>query len=48
LKRPTFSRKIAIILVHSQTNQIEDLLPFVDAILNALKTITRGQIVAVP
>ena len=42
------SRKLSIIVVCSQTNQIEDLLPFVDAILNALKTITPGQIVAVP
>jgi len=41
-------RKLSIIVVRSQTNQIEDLLPFVDAILNALKTITPGQIVAVP
>ena len=41
-------RKLSIILVRSQTNQIEDLLPFVDAILNALKTITSGQIVTIP
>lgn len=41
-------RKLSIILVRSKTNQIEDLLPFVDAILNALKTITPGQIVALP
>src|ERR1700680_405319 len=41
------SPKLSIILVHSRTNQIEDLLPFVDAILNALKTITAGEIVAV-
>ena len=41
-------RKLSIILVRSETNQIKDLLPFVDAILNALKTITPGQIVAVP
>ena len=41
-------RKLSIILVRSQTNQIEDLLPFVDAILNALKTIRPGQIVAIP
>ena len=41
-------RKLSIILIHSQTNQIEDLLPFVDAILDALRTIQPGQIVAVP
>ena len=42
------SRKLSIILVGSRTNQIEDLLPFVDAILKALKTIAPGQIVAIP
>ncbi len=42
------SRKLSIILVRSRTNQIEDLLPFVNAILNALKTITPGQIVPIP
>jgi predicted nuclease of predicted toxin-antitoxin system len=41
-------RKLSIIVVHSQTNQIEDLLPFVDAILNALTTIAPGQIVTIP
>lgn len=41
-------RKLSIILVRSQTNQVKDLLPFIDVILNALKTITPGQIVAVP
>jgi hypothetical protein len=35
-------------LIHSRTNQIEDLLPFVDAILNELKTIKPGQIVSIP
>jgi hypothetical protein len=37
-------RKLSIILVRSRTNQIEDLLPLVGAILNALKTIAPGQI----
>jgi hypothetical protein len=41
-------RKLSIILVYSRTNQIEDLLPFVSAIGNALKTITPGQIVHIP
>lgn len=39
--------KLSIILVRSKTNQIEDLLPFVDAILNALAIITPGQIVLI-
>ena len=40
-------RKLAI-LVRSPTNQIEDLRPLVDAILNALTTLLPGQIVAIP
>jgi predicted nuclease of predicted toxin-antitoxin system len=41
-------RKLSIILVRSRTNQIEDLLPLVGAILNALNTITPGQVLIVP
>jgi predicted nuclease of predicted toxin-antitoxin system len=41
-------RKLSIILVRARTNQLEDLLPFVDAILKALNAITLGQIVWVP
>ena len=40
--------KLSIILVRSRTNQIEDLLPLVDAILTALEMIQPGQIVAIP
>jgi len=40
--------KLSIILVRSRTNQIEDLLPLVDAILQALETIQPGQIVVIP
>jgi predicted nuclease of predicted toxin-antitoxin system len=40
-------RKLSIILVRSRTNQVEDLLPLVGAILNALKTIAPGQVVTV-
>ena len=40
-------RKLSIILIRSRTNQIEDLLPFVDAILNALETMTPGEIVPI-
>ena len=36
-------RKLSIILVHSRTNQMEDLLPLVDAILRVLETIQPGQ-----
>jgi uncharacterized protein (DUF433 family) len=39
------SQKISIIVIRSKTNQIEDLLPFVHPILNALRTITPRQIV---
>jgi predicted nuclease of predicted toxin-antitoxin system len=40
-------RRLSIITIRSKTNQIEDLLPFVDAILDALKTIMPGQIVPI-
>ncbi len=40
-------RKLSIVLVRSRTNQLEDLLPLVDAILNALNTIKCGQIVPI-
>jgi predicted nuclease of predicted toxin-antitoxin system len=40
-------RKLSIIQIRSKTNQIEDLLPLVDAILNTLKTIWPGQIVPI-
>jgi len=41
-------RKLSIILVCSRTNQIEDLLPLVEAILQALETIQPGQTIAIP
>jgi hypothetical protein len=31
-------RKLSIIPIRARTNQLEDLLPFVDAILNVLQT----------
>jgi hypothetical protein len=42
------SRKLSIILVRSRTNQIDDPLPFVPAILKTLKTILPGQVVPIP
>ena len=47
-QRSSAARRLSIILVRSRTNQIEDLLPFVDAITAALETIQPGQTVAVP
>ncbi len=41
-------RKLAIILIRARTNQIEDLLPLVDAILEALRSIQPGQVVRIP
>jgi predicted nuclease of predicted toxin-antitoxin system len=41
-------RKLSIILIRSRTNQPEDLLPFLEAILNTMETITPGQIVPIP
>src|SRR5664280_975698 len=40
-------RKLSIIPIRSRTNQMEDLLPFAEAILKALETITPGQIVPI-
>jgi len=42
------SRKLAIIVVRSRTNQIEDLLPLVDAILRALEMALPGSTIAIP
>jgi predicted nuclease of predicted toxin-antitoxin system len=41
-------RKLAIILLRARTNQMEDLLPSVDAIFEALQSIKPGQIVRIP
>ena len=40
-------RKLSIIAIRARTNQLEDLLPFVDVILNALRTMTPSQIVPI-
>jgi hypothetical protein len=40
-------RRIAVLAIRSQTNQIEDLLPLVDSILDALKTLRPGEIARV-
>jgi predicted nuclease of predicted toxin-antitoxin system len=40
-------RKLSIILIRSRTNQIQDLLPFVDTILAALKLIQPCQMVII-
>jgi hypothetical protein len=47
-QRPFAGRRLSIILVRSRTNQIEDLLPLVNAILLALEMIQPGQTVAIP
>ncbi len=41
-------RNLAIIVIRSQTSQMEELLPLVDTVLDTLKTIRPGQILAVP
>jgi len=41
-------RRLSIVLVRSRTSQIEDLLPLVEAILQALAAIRPGQCVVVP
>jgi predicted nuclease of predicted toxin-antitoxin system len=47
-QQPPTGRKVSIILIRSRTNQIEDLLPQVDAILQALEGIHSGQTITVP
>ena len=47
-QQPPTGRRLSILLVHSRTNQIEDLLPLVDAIVQALDTIQPAQTVAIP
>ena len=41
------SKKLAIVVIRSPTNQIEDLLPFVERILNALESIRPGEMISV-
>jgi predicted nuclease of predicted toxin-antitoxin system len=41
-------RKLAVLVLRSPTNQIQDLLPLMDGILQALKTIRPGQTVTIP
>jgi hypothetical protein len=40
-------RKIAVVAIRARTNQLEDLLPLVDRILEALVTIRPGKVVRV-
>lgn len=40
-------RKLAIISIRSRTNQLEDLLPLVDAVLGALKIINCGGVIRI-
>ena len=46
-QRNVAHRKLTIITIRSKTNQMEDLLLLVDAIVEALKHIAPGQIVQV-
>ena len=39
--------KLAVIAIRSRTNQLEDLLPLVEAILSALEGMSPGQIVPI-
>ncbi|MBI3281570.1 MAG: hypothetical protein HYZ57_17215 [Acidobacteria bacterium] len=41
------SRRLALILIRARTNQMEDLLPLVDAIFEALQSIKPGQTVQI-
>jgi len=41
-------KRLSVILIRSRTNQLEDLLQLLEAILQALRTIQPGQAVVVP
>jgi hypothetical protein len=41
-------RRLSIVSIRSRTNQLEDLLPLVNAILKVLETISAGEVVSVP
>jgi hypothetical protein len=41
-------RRIAIITILSATNQLEDLLPLANTILQAMETISPGQVISIP
>ena len=41
-------RRLSIVLIHSRTNQLEDLLPLVAAISRTLDTIQPGEAMVVP
>jgi hypothetical protein len=43
----TASRRLAVIVLHSATNQLEDLKPLVDSLLDAVAIIAPGQIVSI-
>jgi hypothetical protein len=47
-QRPSSVRRLSIILIHSQTNQMEDLSPLANAILQALEIVLPGQTVEIP
>jgi len=40
-------RKISIILIRAKTNQLEDLLPFAEAVQNTLRAIVSGQVLLI-
>jgi hypothetical protein len=41
-------QSVAVIVLRAPTNQLEDLLPLVNQIEKALRTIRAGQVVSVP
>jgi predicted nuclease of predicted toxin-antitoxin system len=47
-QQPLAGRKLSIVVVRCKTNQLEDLLPLVDAILRTIEAITPGQTIPVP
>lgn len=47
-QQPPGNWRISIILIRARTNQLEDLLPLVDAIAGALGTVEPGRTTEIP
>lgn len=47
-QQPMRGRKISLVVIRSKSNQLEDLLPFVDAALLDIATIAEGTLNFVP
>ena len=47
-QQPMRGRKISLLVIRSKSNQLEDLLPFVDAAILVIETIAEGTLNFIP